>query len=97
MNVCTCCNSERPEVKIRVGLRTLDSSGKTTAKPFHGPLCGDCIAKISITGSNEQRWVLRQIVGEESERRVFQKANATGRRGVVASSQPVRVKPREPR
>ena len=28
MGVCVCCSRERPDVKIRVGLRTLDTQGQ---------------------------------------------------------------------
>ena len=34
MGICVCCSRERPDVKIRVGLRTLDSRGKSTTNPF---------------------------------------------------------------
>jgi hypothetical protein len=30
MGVCVCCGRERPDAKIRVGLRILDSRGKST-------------------------------------------------------------------
>src|SRR6266436_685271 len=51
MSVCVCCSRERPDVKIRVGLRTLDSRGKSTTKPFHGPLCDNCLMRVSRIGS----------------------------------------------
>jgi hypothetical protein len=67
MGVCVCCNRERAEVKIRVGLRTLDTLGKTTTKPFHGPLCDDCLIRVTRNGSVEQRWLLQQILRTEPE------------------------------
>jgi len=77
MGMCVCCNRESADVKIRVGLRTLDTLGKTTAKPFHSPLCGDCLARVSRIGSIEQRWLLQQIVrGDPPEKQVFQKPSA---------------------
>jgi len=98
MGMCVCCNRERADVKIRVGLRTLDTVGKTTAKPFHGPLCGDCLARVSRIGSIEQRWLLQQIVrGKPPEKQVFQKPRAPERRKLVLSFRSVRAKPREPR
>jgi len=97
MGVCVCCNRERADVKIRVGLRSLDTLGKTTAKPFHGPLCDDCLIRVTRNGSVEQRWLLQQILRTEPEGQVFQKPSAPERRNVVASFRPVRVKPREPR
>jgi hypothetical protein len=98
MGVCVCCNRERADVKIRVGLRTLDTFGKSTTKPFHGPLCGDCLARVSRIGSIEQRWLLQQIVrGEPLGKQVFQKPTAPERRKVVVSFRPVRAKPKEPR
>jgi hypothetical protein len=97
MGMCTCCNRERADVKIRVGLRTLDTLGKTTTKPFHGPLCDDCLVRVTRIGSVEQRWLLQQILQTEPKRQVFQKPSATGRREVVVSFRPVRAKPRAPR
>jgi hypothetical protein len=94
MGVCVCCNGERADVKIRVGLRTLDTLGKTTPKPFHGPLCDDCLIRVTRIGSVEQRWLLQQILRTEPERQVFQKPR---RREVVVSFRPIRGKPREPR
>jgi hypothetical protein len=96
MGACVCCNRERAGVKIRVGLRTLDTFGKTTTKPFHGPLCDDCLIKVTRVGSVEQRWLLQQILRTESERQVFQRPNATRRREVVVSFRPLRAKPKEP-
>jgi hypothetical protein len=78
MVVCACCTRERPDAKIRVGLRTLDTLGKTTPKPFHGPLCDDCLIRVSRNGSVEQRWLLLQILRTEPERPVFQKPSAPG-------------------
>ena len=62
MPACDCCGREKLDVKIRVGLRGIDSRGKSTVRPFHGPLCDDCLALTSRIGSAEQRWLLRQIV-----------------------------------
>jgi len=97
MSMCVCCNRERADVKIRVGLRTLDTLGKTTTKPFHRPLCDDCLVRVTRIGSVEQRWLLKQILQGEPERPVFQKPNATSRREVDVSFRPVRGKPRAPR
>jgi hypothetical protein len=62
MAACDCCGRDKPDVKIRVDLRGKDHRGSVTAKPFHGPLCDDCLAKIGRFGSAEQRWLLHQIV-----------------------------------
>src|SRR6202051_3973504 len=98
MGLCVCCNPDSAHVKIRVGLRTLDTLGRTTTKPFHGPLCGDCLARVSRIGSIEQRWLLQQIVrGKPPEKKVFRKPSAPERRKVVVSFRPVRAKSREPR
>jgi hypothetical protein len=97
MGMCTCCSRERSDAKIRAGLRTLDTSGKSTTKPFHGPLCDDCLIRVSRIGSVEQRWLLKQIVRQNQERQVVQKPSAAWRRDVVVSFRPVRAKPREPR
>jgi hypothetical protein len=48
MGMCTCCSRERSDAKIRAGLRTLDTSGKSTTKPFHGR----CVM-IASSGSAE--------------------------------------------
>jgi hypothetical protein len=97
MGTCVCCRREKADLKIRVGLRTLDTSGKTTTKPFHGPLCDDCLIRVNRIGSIEQRWLLQQILRTEPERQVFQKPSATRRHEVVVSFRPVRAKPKEPR
>jgi hypothetical protein len=97
MGVCVCCSRERPDVKIRVGLRTLDTRGKSTTKPFHGPLCDDCLRRVSRIGSVEQRWLLQQIFRSVPGMQIGQQPNATRRRGVVVSFRPVRAKPTEPR
>jgi hypothetical protein len=34
--------------------------GKTTTKPFHGPLCDDCLIRVTRIGSVEQRWLLSE-------------------------------------
>jgi len=62
MPACDCCGRDKPDVKIRVGLRGVDSRGKVTAKLFHGPLCDDCLALTGRFGSPERRWLLRQIM-----------------------------------
>ena len=62
MPVCDCCRRDKPDVKIRVGLRGVDNRGKNTARPFHGPLCNDCLARTGRFGSAEQRWLLHQIM-----------------------------------
>src|ERR1700719_2444334 len=97
MGACVCCNRERAGVKIRVGLRTLDTLGKTTTKPFHGPLCDDCLMRVTRIGSVEQRWLLQQILRKEPERQIFQKPSAPERREVAVSFRPISAKPRAPR
>jgi len=85
MGMCTCCSRERSDAKIRAGLRTLDTSGKSTTKPFLGPLCDDCFIRVSRIGSVEQRWLPKQIVRQNQERQVVQKPKrslATRRGGV---------------
>src|SRR5260221_14590514 len=62
MAACDCCSKDKPDVKIRVGLRGAPSRGNVTATPFHGPLCNDCLARTSEFGSTEQRWLLHQIM-----------------------------------
>ena len=62
MPACDCCHRDKPDVKIRAGLRGIDRRGNSTARPFHGPLCNDCLALTSRLGSPEQRWLLRQIM-----------------------------------
>ena len=62
MAACDCCGRDKPDVKIRVDLRGIDHSGYRTLKPFHGPLCDDCLAKTSRLGSAEQRWLFHQII-----------------------------------
>src|SRR5216683_1313047 len=96
MSVCVCCSRERPDVKIRVGLRTLDSRGKSTTKPFHGSLC-DCLMRVSRIGSVEQRWLFQQIVRNGPGMEIGQQPHATPLSGVVVSFRPVRAKPTEPR
>ena len=62
MAACDCCGKDKPDVKIRVGLRGVPSRGNVTATPFHGPLCNDCLARTGQFGSAEQRWLLHQII-----------------------------------
>jgi hypothetical protein len=62
MAICDCCGKDKPDVKIRVDLRGRDHRGSVTAKPFHGPLCDDCLAKAARFGSTEQRWLLHRII-----------------------------------
>jgi hypothetical protein len=62
MPVCDCCRRDKLDVKIRAGLHGADNRGKSTARPFYGPLCNDCLARTSRFGSPEQRWLLRQIM-----------------------------------
>jgi hypothetical protein len=45
MAVCDCCGSDKPDVRIRVGLRGLAHRGHRTAQPFHGPLCNECLSR----------------------------------------------------
>ena len=84
-------------MKIRVGLRTLDSRGKSTTKPFHGPLCDDCLTRVSRIGSVEQRWLFQQIARNGPGMQIGPQPYATRRGGVVISFRPVRPKPSEPR
>src|ERR1700736_3509971 len=97
MAVCVCCSRDRSDVKIRVGLRTIDRLRKITTKPFHSPLCDECLTKVSRIGSIEQRWVLLQIMRNERERHVVQKPSGNRRGDVVVSFRPARAKPTEPR
>jgi hypothetical protein len=62
MAACDCCGKDKPDVKIRVDLRGVDHRGSVTAKPFHGPLCNDCLAKTGRFGWPEQRWLFHQII-----------------------------------
>jgi len=100
MAVCDCCRRDKPDVKIRVGLRGTDGRGNSTAKPFHGPLCNDCLAGTNRFGSGEQRWLFRQIVQKSAGGQILQKPVATPpspRRGVVVPIRAVPSKPVEPR
>ena len=69
MAACDCCGRDKPDVKIRVNLRGIDHRGSSTAKPFPGPLCNDCLAKTGRFGSAEQRWLLLQIVQKAQKSR----------------------------
>ena len=60
MPVCDCCRRDKPDVKIRVGLRGVDNRRKNAARPFHCPLCNDWWT--GRFGSAEQRWLLHQIM-----------------------------------
>jgi hypothetical protein len=97
MAVCDCCRRDKPDVKIRVGLRGIDSRGNSTAKPFHGPLCNDCLARTDRFGSAEQRWLLQKIVQKGTGGQIVPKPAATARRGVVVPIRDGRSKPVEPR
>jgi hypothetical protein len=94
MAVCDCCGRDKPDVKIRVGLRGLDHRGHITAKPFHGPLCDDCLARAGRFGSAEQRWLFHRIVqvALPGEKRV-----SKPQRGEVIPLRLVRPKPSGPR
>ena len=94
MAACDCCGKDKPDVKIRVDLRGVDHRGSITAKPFHGPLCNDCLARTGRFGSAEQRWLLHQII---QGAQTGQKPAVKPRRGVVIPLQPFRAKPVEPR
>lgn len=37
MAQCDCCGRDKPDVRIRIGLRGQDPSGSSTTKPFHVP------------------------------------------------------------
>ena len=95
MAVCDCCHGDKTDAKIRVGLRGVDHRGKTTANPFHGPLCNDCLARTSRFGSPEQRWLFQQILQKGAPARIVQPPSVTRRQGVVVSFRPVRAKPVE--
>jgi hypothetical protein len=94
MAVCDCCSNEKTDVRIRVGLRGLDQQGQLTAKPFHGPLCDDCLARAGRFGSAEQRWLLHRITAGSQ---AFQNRGLKPRRGNVVPLRPTRAKPAEPR
>jgi hypothetical protein len=90
MAVCDCCGTDKPDVRIRVGLRGLDHRGHITATPFHGPLCDDCLARASRFGSAEQRWLFSRIL--QRVHLVKKKPH----RGEVIPLRPVRPKPSGP-
>jgi hypothetical protein len=92
MAACDCCGRDKPDVKIRVDLRGIDHPGSITAKPFHGPLCNDCLAKTGRFGSAEQRWLLYRIQGAQTGQIVAVKQ----RRGSVVPLRPLRTKRVEP-
>jgi hypothetical protein len=94
MAVCDCCAREKNDVRIRVGLRGLDQQGQLTAKPFHGPLCDDCLARANRFGSAEQRWLLHRITSGTPS---FENRGLKPRRGTVVPLRPNRSKPAEPR
>jgi len=94
MAVCDCCGAAKPDVRIRVGLRGLDHRGQITAKPFHGPLCDDCLARASRFGSAEQRWLFNQILQGALP---IQKRALNLQRGEVVPLRPLRTKPSGPR
>ena len=94
MAACDCCGRDKPDVKIRVDLRGIDHRGYITAKPFHGPLCDDCLAKTGRFGSAEQRWLLHQII---QGTQTGQKPAVKPRRGIIVPLRPLRAKPVEPR
>jgi hypothetical protein len=94
MAVCDCCGRDKPDVKIRVGLRGLDHRGHITAKPFHGPLCDDCLARASRFGSAEQRWLFNRILQGTLP---VQERGLKPKRGEVIPLRPVRPKPSGPR
>jgi hypothetical protein len=101
MRLLHCCGRDKPDVKIRVDLRGIDHRGSITAKPFHGPLCDDCLAKTGRFGSAEQRWLLYQIVQEAQKilqrAQIDQKPAAKLPGGTVVSFRPLPTKPIEPR
>jgi hypothetical protein len=94
MAVCDCCGRDKPDAKIRVGLRGLDHRGHITAKPFHGPLCDDCLARAGRFGSPEQRWLFNRILQGALP---VQKRALKPHRGEVVPLRPVRPKPSGPR
>jgi hypothetical protein len=101
MAVCDCCGRDKSDVKIRVDLRGVDHRGYRTAKPFHGPLCNDCLAKTGRFRSAEQRWLLHQIMHEAQKvtqrAQIGQRPTAKPRRGMVVPLRPLPAKPVEPR
>jgi hypothetical protein len=94
MAACDCCGRDKPDVKIRVDLRGIDHRGSITAKPFHGPLCDDCLAKTGRFGSTEQRWLLYRIIQGAQTSQV---QAVKPRPGIVLPLRPLRAKPVEPR
>jgi hypothetical protein len=90
MAACDCCGTDKPDVKIRVGLRGADSRGNITATPFHGPLCNDCLARTSESGSTEQRWLFHQIMQRLNTSQVL---GAKPRHGTVMPLGPGRATP----
>jgi hypothetical protein len=97
MAVCDCCRRDKPDVKIRVGLRGIDSQGNSTANPFHGPLCNDCLARTDRFGSGEQRWLFQKIVQKGRGGQNVPKPAVAARRGEVVPIRPARSKPVDPR
>ena len=95
MAVCDCCGSDKTNVRIRVGLRGFDQRGQLTDKPFHGPLCDECLARANRIGSAEQRWLFHRIT--EGTQQPFQNRVLKPRRGTVVPLRPARSKPAEPR
>jgi len=82
MAACDCCGGDKPDVRIRVGLRGLDYRGHITATPFHGPLCNDCLARAGRFGSAEQRWLFRQTEQKRAGAQMVHKPPVTPQRAV---------------
>ena len=61
MPACNCCLKEEENVRLRRGLRTIDGTGARTIEPFDGPLCDDCFFQTQRIGSEQQKWLLRQV------------------------------------
>jgi len=95
MAVCDCCGNDKVDVRIRVGLRGLDARGRRTTKPFHGPLCEECLARAGRLGSGEQRWLYTQIT--QGVQSTPNGGAVKPRRGVVVPLRAARPKPAEPR
>ena len=89
-----CCGRDKPDVRIRVGLRGQDPNGTSTAKPFHGPLCNDCLARAGRIASPEQRWLFHQIMQRTS---VTQNRGRFFGRGADVPERTGWTKPRAPR
>jgi hypothetical protein len=60
--ISSCITRLLPQGQARRENSGWDTWRDSTAQPFHGPLCNDCLARTGRFGSAEQRWLLQQIV-----------------------------------